>query len=62
MKSDAKICIEALATELEKAPWRIQTLVPNIKCVALDFNVCSFCWVPKDVNALAHFFAKFASS
>jgi hypothetical protein len=62
MKSDAKICIEALAAEPEKVPWRIQTLVLNIKCVALDFNVCSFSWVPRDVNALAHSFAKFASS
>ncbi len=62
MKSDTKICIETLVAEPEKVPWRIQTLVPNIKCVALDFNVCSFCWVPRDVNALAHSFAIFASS
>jgi hypothetical protein len=62
IEGDAKICIEALAAEPEKVPWRIQTLVSNIKCVALDFNVCSFCWVPRDVNALAHSFAKFASS
>jgi hypothetical protein len=62
MKVDAKIRIEALAAEPEKVPWRIQTLVPNIKCVTLDFNVCCFCWVPRDVNVLAHSFAKFASS
>ena len=61
IEGDAKIYIEAFA-EPEKVPWRIQTLVSNIKCVALDFNVCSFYWVPRDVNALAHSFAKFASS
>ena len=61
MKSDAKICIETLVVEPEKVPWRIQTLVSNIKYVALDFNVCSFYWIPRDVNALAHSFAKFAS-
>jgi ribonuclease HI len=61
IEGDAKICIEALA-EPEKVSWRIQTLVSNIKCVALDFNVCFFYWVPRDVNALAHSFAKFASS
>jgi hypothetical protein len=62
MEGDAKICIKALAAEPKKVPWKIQTLVSNIKCVALDFNVCSFYWVPRDVNVLAHSFAKFASS
>ena len=62
MEGDAKICIEALAVEPDKVPWRIQTLFSNIKCVALDFNFCSFYWVPRDVNALAHSFAIFASS
>ena len=33
-----------------------------IKVLALEFPSCSFCWVQRDANGMAHSFAKSASS
>jgi hypothetical protein len=62
VEGDAKICIEAITDEACFIPWKILSLVNNIKCLALDFDSCSFCWVHRDANDVAHSLAKFTSS
>ena len=37
-------------------------LVANIKFLALAFSACSFCWVCRDANGVAHALAKYALS
>jgi hypothetical protein len=62
VERDAKICIEAINEEAATIPWRILSLVNIIKVLALEFPACSFCWLRRDANGMAHSFAKFVSS
>jgi hypothetical protein len=38
---------------------RIQSLISNVKYLALNFHSCPFNWVRRDANELAHTLAKF---
>jgi hypothetical protein len=38
------------------------SIVANIKFLALAFSACSFCWVRRDTNGVAHALAKYALS
>jgi hypothetical protein len=62
IEGDAKLCIEAIFAAPLSIPWGLQALVYNINCFVLKFATCSSCWVPRDVNALAHSLAKFTAS
>ena len=56
------MCIDAISGESSKVPWKLFTLCNNAKVAVLDFTSCSFCWVRRNANMVAHFLAKFASS
>ena len=63
IEADAKICIEAITEEAATISWRILSLVNIIiKVLTLEFPACSFCWVRRDGNGMAHSLTKFASS
>jgi ribonuclease HI len=62
VEADAKLCIDAITIETTSIPWRIHSLVHSLKVLAFEFSVCSFCWVRRDANGVAHSLAKFASS
>jgi ribonuclease HI len=62
VEGDAKICLDAIMEELSSCPWRIRSLISNIKCLALNFVFCRFCWVGRCANELAHSLAKFVST
>ena len=62
VEGDAKICIEAISASSNTIPWKIFSIVANIKFLALAFSACSFCWVHRDANGVAHALAKYASS
>jgi ribonuclease HI len=62
VEGDAKICIEVITEVAATIPWRILSLVNIIMVLALEFPSCSFCWVRRDANGMAHSLAKFASS
>jgi hypothetical protein len=38
--------------------WSIAVICDNVKCLALEFNFCSFCWVNREANMVAHTLAK----
>uniref|UniRef100_A0A2N9JAY5 RNase H type-1 domain-containing protein n=1 Tax=Fagus sylvatica TaxID=28930 RepID=A0A2N9JAY5_FAGSY len=44
VEGDAKICIEAISASSNTIPWKIFSIVANIKFLALAFSACSFCW------------------
>ena len=62
VEGDAKICIEAITEVATTILGRILSLVNIIKVLALEFPTCSFCWVRRDANGMAHSLAKFTSS
>ena len=41
--------------------WKIDTFYKDSKILSLDFDVCSFCRVYREVNSVAHALAKFIS-
>jgi hypothetical protein len=62
VEGDAKLCLDAINGDGSNVTWKICTLVSNIKLLALSFNYCSFSWVCRDANNVAHSLAKFAAS
>ena len=62
VEGDAKICFEAIMVENAETPWRILSIISNVKLLALKFSSCSFCWVRGDANDVAYSLAKCASS
>jgi hypothetical protein len=61
-EGDAKICVVAINSENEEIPWRILTIIINAKTLVSNFCSCSFNWVRRDANFVAHTLAKVASS
>jgi hypothetical protein len=58
MERDAKICIDAIIGDALKIPWKINTLVSNIKDSALSFFACPLSWVSRFANFVARSLAK----
>lgn len=54
IESDAKVCIEALTGPLPHCPWKIQALVNQSLNLACCFSFCSFNWVRRNANQVAH--------
>uniref|UniRef100_A0A2N9IGZ4 Reverse transcriptase domain-containing protein n=1 Tax=Fagus sylvatica TaxID=28930 RepID=A0A2N9IGZ4_FAGSY len=58
IESDSQVCINALISENQYEDWSIAVICDNVKCLALEFNFCSFCWVNREANMVAHTLAK----
>ena len=62
VEGDAQICMSAINGPAIAILWKIQIIVFNVKLLAASFISCSFYWVRRDANCVAHSLAKFASS
>jgi hypothetical protein len=58
VESDAKICIEALAAPVDDCWWKIHSLIAHSVFLAPSFSFCSFVWVWRNANQVAHELAK----
>ena len=61
IESDAKVCIDALAGPTIEFPWKIRALALQSLHLASCFSFCSFNWVRRNANQVAHAVAKVAS-
>jgi hypothetical protein len=57
VESDAKNCVDAILG-ISACSWNIYALCNDVKRLALDFSSCSFCWVKREANMVAHELAK----
>jgi hypothetical protein len=62
VEGDAKTCIDAIIAGPSGIPWTISAIVTYIKLLALKFSACTFEWIGKDANFVAHSIAKFVVS
>ena len=61
IESDAKDCIDAFAGPTTEFPWKIRALALHSLHLASCFSFCSFNWVRRNANQVAHAVAKVAS-
>jgi hypothetical protein len=57
-----RFVIDAVIGDGSNVPWKISTLVSNIRFCSAVFSVCSFSWICRGANSVAHSLAKFAVS
>jgi hypothetical protein len=62
IESDSKVCIDALVADPKHVDWSISVICDNIKHLAREFSFCSFCWVSREINMVAHTLAKLVPS
>ena len=62
VESDSKNCVDTLLQEFFGCYWNISAICNDIKCLALEFFSCCFCWVRREANMLAHALAKYCLS
>jgi hypothetical protein len=62
IESDSKVCIDALVADPKYADWSISVICDNVKHLAREFSFCSFCWVSREINMVAHTLAKLVPS
>ena len=55
-ESDSKLVVECLQFLISF--WSIAGICENVKYLAADFRYCSFCWVKREINMVAHTLAK----
>jgi ribonuclease HI len=55
-ESDSKLVVECLQSLVSF--WSIAGICENVKYLAADFRYCSFCWVKREINMVAHTLAK----
>ena len=60
VEGDAKTCIDAIIAGPYGIPWTIFAIVTYIKLLALKLSTCTFEWIGRDANSVAHSVAKFA--
>ena len=59
LESDCKVCIDGILNPTVDVPWRIETLMNEIKAIVQSPSA-SFSWVPRKANMAAHTFARWA--
>ena len=60
LESDCKVCIEGILNPSVDVPWRIETLINEIKAIVESIPSASFSWVPRKANMATHTFARWA--
>jgi ribonuclease HI len=61
IEGDAKVCFDAINGDLEKCNWTIAFQCNDMVVLSKKFESCTFCWIKRDANFVAHSLAKFAS-
>ncbi|XP_075663130.1 uncharacterized protein LOC142632646 [Castanea sativa] len=62
VEGDAKTCFDAVNSPNLPPPWTIQTSIDNILTFQSSLESCSFVWIKRDCNSVAHGVAKLALS
>jgi hypothetical protein len=62
VESNAKSCIDALSSPIVECLWKIHAQTSLSLDLVLHFNLCTFLWVRRDANHMAHVLAKVALS
>uniref|UniRef100_A0A2N9HGL8 Reverse transcriptase domain-containing protein n=1 Tax=Fagus sylvatica TaxID=28930 RepID=A0A2N9HGL8_FAGSY len=62
VEGDAQVCINAINGHTADIPWKILQVISNVKVLAASFKSCSFVWVRRSANSVAHSLAKEASA
>ncbi|KAL0013188.1 hypothetical protein SO802_000257 [Lithocarpus litseifolius] len=60
IEGDAKVCFDAINAPNQPFPWCIRTQLLNTIAVAEFFFSCSFVWISRTGNGVAHQVAKFS--
>jgi hypothetical protein len=62
IESDSKVCVDALVSDQQYDDLSISVICDNVKYLALEFSFCTFCWVNRVANMVAHTLAKLVPS
>ena len=60
LESDCKVCIDGILNPSVDVPWRIETLVNEIRAIVKSIPSASLSWVPRKANMAAHTFTPWA--
>ena len=60
VEGNLKICFDSIAGKYQFVDWSISTLTDNIRSLAVSFAVCSFSWINRSFNGVAHAATKLA--
>ena len=58
VESDSKVCVDFLLQDFSASKWSIAILCDDAKALAAEFSFCSFCWIKREANMVAHTLAK----
>jgi hypothetical protein len=58
VESDSKMVVDLLLQDNYVGIWNIEVICNDVRSLAVDFNLCSFCWVKRETNMVAHTLAK----
>jgi ribonuclease HI len=59
VESDSKVCVDAILDVTGYVNWDISSLCNDAETLALNFVSCSFVWVRREANMVAHMMTKF---
>ena len=62
VEGDTKTCIDAIFGDAKIFSWKIISIVANVKSFSTIFSSCSFLWVKRDANEVAHTLVRFATT
>ncbi len=54
IEGDSKVCIEAISKDGTKIPWKIATVIDDIKNIASCIPYINYSWVYRENNVTAH--------
>jgi hypothetical protein len=60
LESDCKVCLDGILNPSVDLPWRIKTLVNEIRAIVQSIPYASFSWFPRKANMAAQTFARWA--
>nr|POE69527.1 hypothetical protein CFP56_59002 [Quercus suber] len=55
-----KICFNSIAGKYQSVDWSISAMTDNIRSLVVSFAACSFSWINRSCNGVAHAAAKLA--
>ena len=60
LEGDPKTCFDSLSLPNSSPDWSIYDVISNISSFKESLFRCSFCWVKRDYNSVAHVATKFS--